>query len=170
MMHFSFLLSFIGTTALAVPLQSASTPTWIPGPTTGTDVLVKQGMLKLATYLHSNASALASNSSCTLSNAHRRKEWDDLVPTEKREYIKAVRCLQTLPALSGASVPGAKSRYDDFVAVHMDGSGAERTIHNTGNFLTWHRYFLWAYEEALRNECNYSGYRMDVWSCIIVLR
>lgn len=28
-----------------------------------------------------------------------------------------------------------------------------------GNFLTWHRYFVWTYEHALRNECNYTGYQ-----------
>ncbi|KAJ0383292.1 hypothetical protein COL922a_010781 [Colletotrichum nupharicola] len=28
-----------------------------------------------------------------------------------------------------------------------------------GNFLTWHRYFTWAYENALREECGYEGYQ-----------
>lgn len=28
-----------------------------------------------------------------------------------------------------------------------------------GNFLTWHRYFTWAYENALRKECGYEGYQ-----------
>ena len=28
-----------------------------------------------------------------------------------------------------------------------------------GNFLTWHRYFTWQYEQALRNECGYKGYQ-----------
>lgn len=27
-----------------------------------------------------------------------------------------------------------------------------------GNFLTWHRYFTWAYQQALRDECGYEGY------------
>jgi tyrosinase len=27
----------------------------------------------------------------------------------------------------------------------------------SGTFLSWHRYFLWVYEEALRNECGYKG-------------
>jgi tyrosinase len=26
-----------------------------------------------------------------------------------------------------------------------------------GNFLSWHRYFTWSYEQALRNECGYQG-------------
>lgn len=32
-------------------------------------------------------------------------------------------------------------------------------IHGNGLFLTWHRYFVWAYEQALRNECGYRGYQ-----------
>ena len=33
------------------------------------------------------------------------------------------------------------------------------TDRHKGNFLTWHRYFTWAYEQALRDECGYSGYQ-----------
>jgi tyrosinase len=29
------------------------------------------------------------------------------------------------------------------------------SIHGTGNFLTWHRYFTYGYEKALREECGY---------------
>lgn len=50
--------------------------------------------------------------------------------------------------------PGCRNRYDDFVAIHIQQSFG---IHVTGNFLTWHRYFVWVYEEALRNECGYKG-------------
>lgn len=30
-------------------------------------------------------------------------------------------------------------------------------IHLTGNFLSWHRYFIWLYEQALQQECVYEG-------------
>lgn len=33
------------------------------------------------------------------------------------------------------------------------------TIHGTANFLSWHRYYLLAFEDALRNECGYKGYQ-----------
>ncbi|KAH8887984.1 putative tyrosinase [Thozetella sp. PMI_491] len=51
--------------------------------------------------------------------------------------------------------PGAKSRYDDFVAVHINQT---TTIHNTGSFLSWHRYYTWSFERALRDECGYKGF------------
>jgi tyrosinase len=33
------------------------------------------------------------------------------------------------------------------------------SIHGTGNFLSWHRYYTWAFEKALRDECDYKGYQ-----------
>lgn len=74
---------------------------------------------------------------------------------EKKSYIDAVKCLQSKPSKSPASfAAGAKTRFDDWVAVHLNQT---QMIHYTGNFLTWHRYFTWLYEEALRNECGYKG-------------
>lgn len=74
---------------------------------------------------------------------------------EKKEYISAVKCLQSKPAKYPASVaPGAKSRFDDFVATHINQT---LSIHYTGNFLGWHRYYTWLYEQALQTECGYSG-------------
>ena len=75
---------------------------------------------------------------------------------EKTAYINAVLCLQSKPSLTGSFVPGAKSRYDDFVAIHINQT---LTIHGTGNFLSWHRYFVYTYEKALREECGYTGYQ-----------
>lgn len=51
-------------------------------------------------------------------------------------------------------MPGAKSRYDDFIVVHMNQT---LVVHGTANFLSWHRLFLDYYEKALREECDYQG-------------
>jgi hypothetical protein len=76
--------------------------------------------------------------------------------SEKVAYSTAVNCLLNTPSKSGSFCPGCKSRYDDFVAVHINQT---LTIHGTANFLSWHRYFVWAYESALRNECGYQGWQ-----------
>jgi tyrosinase len=88
--------------------------------------------------------------------------------TERKDYIRAVQCLQTLPSKSDpAWAPAAKSRYDDFVAVHVNQT---MFIHGNGLFLTWHRYFVWAYEQALRDECGYNGFQpVGPTSQVIVL-
>ncbi|KAL1841066.1 hypothetical protein VTJ49DRAFT_7450 [Mycothermus thermophilus] len=70
-------------------------------------------------------------------------------------YIAAMLCIMSKPSkLDQTQFPGAKSRYDDFVVVHMNQT---MTIHGTGNFLSWHRYYTWAFERALQTECGYNG-------------
>ncbi|KAK4460922.1 hypothetical protein QBC42DRAFT_100129 [Cladorrhinum samala] len=92
---------------------------------------------------------------CTLSTLQIRREWNMLSDGEKKDYIRAVKCLQSKPARTPSSlVPGAKSRFDDFVAAHINQT---MTIHWTGNFLSWHRYYTWLYEKALQDECGYQG-------------
>ncbi|KAK1729306.1 hypothetical protein CaCOL14_002587 [Colletotrichum acutatum] len=95
------------------------------------------------------------SSACSWHNVRVRKEWGTLSRVEKLDYINAVKCLQSRPARTPASESsGARTRFDDFVATHINQT---LTIHYTGNFLSWHRYFTWQYEEALRKECNYKG-------------
>jgi len=50
----------------------------------------------------------------------------------------------------------ANRKVDDFVWVHINQT---MRIHGTGNFLSWHRYYTWAFEQALRDECDYNGYQ-----------
>ncbi|KAF2735935.1 Di-copper centre-containing protein [Polyplosphaeria fusca] len=78
----------------------------------------------------------------------------DTTAAEKLAYIAAVQCIIKAPSKLTATYPGAKTRYDDFVAIHMKNT---LQIHGTGNFLSWHRYFTFAYEQALRKECGYNG-------------
>ncbi|KAL3422023.1 FAD binding domain containing protein [Phlyctema vagabunda] len=137
----------VSAAALAQPAAA-----WFPQPTFETDFLAAQGLWRLAQDQSTNASG-----GCTVAKAAVRREWTTLLPKERKAYTDAVRCLQNKPALSDpVAVPGAKSRYDDFVAVHINNTF---TIHATANFLTWHRLFTWTYEKALREECGYAGYQ-----------
>ncbi len=97
----------------------------------------------------------------------------DVSATDRKAYIKAVLCLMSSPSkLPAGKFPGAHNRYEDFVVVHMQQT---LSIHGTvshpthrevdnllihmsqGSFLSWHRYFTWAYEQTLRTECGYNG-------------
>ena len=85
-----------------------------------------------------------------------RKEWGSLCRQERLDYISAVLCLQNKPShLPDGLVPGARNRYDDFVATHINQTSH---IHLDGIFLAWHRNFVWLYESALRDECGYTGH------------
>ncbi|KAH9214621.1 hypothetical protein DL95DRAFT_435895 [Leptodontidium sp. 2 PMI_412] len=136
-------LSLLFNSAAAIP-QSFHLPDAV-------GLLAAKGLANLAVY------QTKAHSKCTVKNAVKRREWGDLSSPDKKKYIAAVLCLQSKPSKTPASVaPGARSRYDDFVLVHINQT---LTIHATGNFLSWHRYFVWAYETALREECGYKGYQ-----------
>ncbi|KAF2111019.1 hypothetical protein BDV96DRAFT_194702 [Lophiotrema nucula] len=120
-----------------------------------TDALAATGVFNLGLYVALHG--YPNPQKCTLSNVAIRREWSMLSTQEKKDYISAVQCLATKPSKTPSSLAaGAKNRYDDFVATHINQT---LSIHGTGNFLTWHRYFTWAYEQALRNECGYKGYQ-----------
>ncbi|KAK4208273.1 tyrosinase [Rhypophila decipiens] len=92
---------------------------------------------------------------CSWKGIKIRREWGAFSKQEKLDYIKAVKCLMSKPPNYPQSmVPGARSRFDDFLAVHINQT---LIIHSTGNFLSWHRYYTWLYEEALKKECGYKG-------------
>lgn len=77
-----------------------------------------------------------------------------LTKKERKDYIKAVQCLRRLPSKGPEEWSAARTRYDDFVALHVN---LTQTVHGSGLFLTWHRAMVWSYETALRDECGYRG-------------
>ncbi|KAK3311021.1 uncharacterized protein B0T15DRAFT_499059 [Chaetomium strumarium] len=98
---------------------------------------------------------IAKSTTCTKDKLRVRREWGDISAAEKKAYIAAMLCLMEKPSkLDQTKFPGAKSRYDDFVVVHMNQT---MNIHGTGSFLSWHRYYTWSFERVLRQECGYTG-------------
>ena len=80
----------------------------------------------------------------------------DMTVEQRSDFINATLCLMKAPSKAPkAQFPGARSRYDDFVAYHMTNAG---TLHDTIGLFPAHKYFVLAYETALRNECGYKGY------------
>ncbi|KAK6209976.1 hypothetical protein QIS74_11560 [Colletotrichum tabaci] len=150
---------------LAIQAASAVLGNPVPQANDGAAAAAAEGIEKLAALAQSayekseemisSGEIQKRGSSCSLGNIKIRREWGSLRREEKLDYVKAVQCLQSKPARSPSDiVPGAKSRFDDFVATHINQTF---TIHFTGTFLSWHRYYTWLYEEALREECGYKG-------------
>jgi tyrosinase len=73
---------------------------------------------------------------------------------EKKDYIRAVKCLWTSPSID-PTFSAAQNHFDDYVAVHMSQTNL---IHGTANFLTWHRYLIYIWEQTLRSQCGYKGH------------
>ncbi|KAI4616681.1 hypothetical protein J4E80_005956 [Alternaria sp. BMP 0032] len=142
----------------AVPFDSPSTPVIDIDP--AVDPLEALAQLQQSAYetLEQNESvSKRTPKGCSLAKTTIRRDWDHLSKSERKAYIKAVQCLRTLPAKSDKSwASAAKTRFDDYVAIHVNQTLG---IHGNGLFLTWHRYFVWSYEQALRNECGYKGYQ-----------
>ncbi|KAL0579507.1 hypothetical protein V5O48_002491 [Marasmius crinis-equi] len=90
-------------------------------------------------------------SSC--SSPVKRREWRTLSNDEKLAYTDAVKCLQALPSTAGI-MQEATSRFEDFAASHIV---LTDEIHMVGQFFPWHRWYLYLYEKALKEECGYKG-------------
>lgn len=121
-----------------------------------TSKALADGQAKLA-FRETAARANGTESSCTSDNLVYRREYGALSRDEKLDYVRAVKCLQSLPPRTPANVSsGARSRFDDFVVTHIQQT---LTIHFSGYFLPWHRWFVYSYEKALRDECGYQGYQ-----------
>ncbi|KAK3321711.1 hypothetical protein B0H66DRAFT_552505 [Apodospora peruviana] len=74
---------------------------------------------------------------------------------QRKKFIAAVKCLQKTGTsiLPAGVAAGSVSLFDDFEAIHINQTGS---IHLTGSFLTWHRYFIHTYEKKLQ-ACGYNG-------------
>jgi tyrosinase len=98
-------------------------------------------------------SASKYGGSCNMGNVKIRREWRTLSKAQRKNYIKAVQCVQKTPSiLPPGTAAGSKTLFDDFVYVHLQSTPF---IHFTGNFLIWHRYYIHAYEKRL-NACGYN--------------
>jgi len=109
-------------------------------------------------------SILQSNGTCTYENARVRTEFRNLSPADRKSFTDAIACLQkTAPryvAAGSAAYPGVKTRYDEFVATHIN---MTFHIHGTADFLAWHRNFIWEFETDLAEVCGYAG-NLPYWN------
>lgn len=90
-------------------------------------------------------------------NPNIRFEWDNYSSSDKQAFVDALQCLINKPA-SGKFSP-AKNRYEDFVRLHQSYAPnihSKSTTQQTHKFLLWHRYYVWALEQVLRDECGFN--------------
>ncbi|KAK3377598.1 hypothetical protein B0H63DRAFT_477473 [Podospora didyma] len=92
----------------------------------------------------------ADTPKCT--TPQKRNSWHDTSDADKKAYLAANRCLLTSPQKQNI-FPGAKTRWDEFVALHQLHA---LQIHTTGQFLPYHRYYIKVLEFLLL-ECGYHG-------------
>lgn len=99
------------------------------------------------------------NATCTFDNAEVRQEFRSMPSRQRKAFTDAITCLQStkpryLKAYETAKYPGIKSRYDEYVATHINYTF---NIHMTADFFAWHRFFIFQLEQDLGTFCNYTG-------------
>ncbi|KAI1382841.1 Di-copper centre-containing protein [Hypoxylon trugodes] len=156
----SSLLAGARTAALAVPpsgweskIEVIRNPVY---PLDVVDKLETDTMPKVESWLADKIAA-GKNNNCTLETAAVRREWSDLSEEQRIEYVAAVTCLMNKPTtVDTTRFPGANSRYDDFVAYHMTHA---MQLHDNLHLFGAHKYYVYQFEKALREECGYTGYQ-----------
>lgn len=79
-----------------------------------------------------------------------RREWRTYSKIERQAYVDAAVCLTRTQSPTDSRV----SIHDDFSYLH---SRIGNYSHDAAPFLPWHRYFIHAYEKALKDHCGYKG-------------
>lgn len=85
-------------------------------------------------------------SNCTAASAIVRKEYGSLTKHERLRYVRAIKCVLAKPSLLHSTVPAATNRFGDYAAMHIN---LTASIHFDGIFLSWHRHFVWLFEQEL---------------------
>ncbi|KAI1092153.1 Di-copper centre-containing protein [Rostrohypoxylon terebratum] len=89
-------------------------------------------------------------------NPNIRFEWDNYSSSDKEAFVDAFKCLMNKPP-SGKFAP-SQSRFEDIVRLHQAYSPnihSKSTTQQTHKFLLWHRYYVWALEQIMRDECGF---------------
>lgn len=116
------------------------------------------------------ASVVPATLAAKCTNPEIRKEWRRFSKSEQAAWIKAVNCLNKKPRSGKLNPPidlsqsayynqivppsNDSSYWDELTYTHMN---LNPVIHNTGLFLPWHRWYVQAFQDALRSQCGYKG-------------
>lgn len=120
---------------------------WPEGNTTHAEAHEVEDTVRIATVQTASAAAAAA---CA-ANPNIRYEWRNTPTADRVAFISAIKCLMGKPP-SGKFSP-ATNRYEDLVRLHQ---WYMPNVHGNANFVIWHRYYLWTFEQVLRKECGYS--------------
>lgn len=112
-------------------------------------VVHEEGAMRVANVQTAAAAACAANPNI-------RYEWRNTPTADRIAFISAVKCLMGKPP--SGNFPPATNRYEDLVRLHQK---YMPNVHGNANFVIWHRYYLWTFEQVLRKECGYT--RPMIW-------
>ncbi|ETS75571.1 hypothetical protein PFICI_12515 [Pestalotiopsis fici W106-1] len=114
--------------------------------------LLKLGtsLLGLSAAASASPHGLAKRDECE--TLRQVKAWTNFTSTEKSAYIDAALCLTTAEPTIGLG--DSATVWQEMQYAHI---GQVTWIHNVGQFLPWHRYFVTVHANFLRDLCGYEG-------------
>jgi tyrosinase len=101
---------------------------------------------------NTTAAAATPESEACAANPSVHVEWRKATAADRQGLISAVLCLMGKPA--SGNFPPSTSLYEDMVRLHQ---ALMPQVHQNAKFLPWHRYYLWTFEQLLRDECSLAG-------------
>jgi tyrosinase len=149
-----------GVSSSASSTSTGVSPTYIPklSDFTAAEISSGEAWKNVSQIADQRMKARDLEGSCTYENAAVRTEFRAMSNEKRKEFTDAVTCLKNMPptmtADQAAEFPGVKSRYDEYVAQHIENTFK---IHATADFLAWHRHFIFTFEQDLKNSCGYTG-------------
>ncbi|KAK4160225.1 Grixazone synthase [Cladorrhinum sp. PSN259] len=137
------------TPAVAVPLKFKTT--------SFTDAAIDSGLALKGLHAVALANAFTKfdfKNGCTPANVKFRQEWRTISIPRRKQFVAAVQCISAKPSiLPPGEVPASIHLYDDLVWAHVLRTAS---VHNTGYFPVFHRYYIKVYEDALE-DCGWDG-------------
>lgn len=82
-------------------------------------------------------------------NPQIRYEWSSYSTANRKKFVAAIKCLVNKPP--SGNFPPATNRFEDLARLHQI---YMPDVHGNPEFLVWHRYFLWTFEQLLQVECG----------------
>jgi tyrosinase len=139
-----------------------ASPTYVPKMSDFSVEEFKSGAAfkKVAAIADERMKARDLEGGCTYENAAVRTEFRAMSKEMRKQFTDSITCLKNMPpthedlSAYGGANGGVKSRYDEYVATHIENTFK---IHNTADFLAWHRHFIFEFESDLKNSCGYTG-------------
>ena len=124
---FGLLVSQIGAIPALQPYASTPPSAVLPSVASTSTATASSQLDQLASFALNVTTEKVSNRTtqkrdgCTRHKLRVRREWRTLSNPQRRAFIDAILCLQQLPSQTPPEfAPGAKTRYDDFIATHIN--------------------------------------------------
>ncbi|KAI2637442.1 hypothetical protein GGS21DRAFT_479006 [Xylaria nigripes] len=106
----------------------------------------------VATTQEKTMASQSSAADTCAANPSVRYEWDNYTTANRQALMNAFQCMMSLEP--SGKFEDSTSRWEDFVSLHQMYTP---TVHQNQLFLPWHRYLINSFEQAMRQECNFTA-------------